>query len=461
MKIPQRVVWSEGMFMNPQHMQQADLYHESLVSARLGAMTPYDWGVVEMEVDDKALAAGQFQLLRFFGILPDGLPLTFERGQPEEPPARPIEEHFGASKKSLDVYLGVARERDGVASYGEPNGSTTAPRFSVVNRSVADLITTESVSAVAFAQRNIRFLFGTEPREDYEVIKIGELVRDKTGAAVLAPSYIPPCLRISASAYILANLRNLLKSMHGKQRELSDTRRHRDEASLEFTGADVTKFLQLSALNGLIPQVAHAVEAADMSPQFLYLLLCQAAGQLSTFSADSDPANLPKFQYTNLRATFEGLFQRLEGLLRSVALEQSVAIALESRKDGMHLGRLEDERLLKCTHFILAVRADQLPEQQTADQLPALAKIASWDEIHNIIQAATPGVPLEVTFRPPPEIPVKPKVVYFSLDISDRYWKDAIKDQTLAIYLPQPFDPTRTKLELMAVPGKKESSRGR
>ena len=73
MKIPQRVVWSEGMFMNPQHLQQADLYHESLLSARLGAMTPYDWGVVEMDVDDKALAAGQFQLLRFFGILPDGL----------------------------------------------------------------------------------------------------------------------------------------------------------------------------------------------------------------------------------------------------------------------------------------------------------------------------------------------------------------------------------------------------
>lgn len=460
MKIPQRVVWSEGMFMNPQHLQQADLYHESLLSARLGAMTPYDWGVVEMEVDEKALAAGQFQLLRFFGILPDGLPVSFERGQPEEPQGRPLEEHFNASKKSLDVYLGVARERDGVASYGEPSSSTTAPRFSVVNRSVADLITTESVSAVSFAQRNIRFLFGTEPRDDYEVIKIAELQRDKTGAAVLAPSYIPPSLRVSGSAYILANLRQLLKSMWGKQRELADTRRHRDEASLEFTGADVTKFLQLSTLNGLIPQVAHAVEAADMSPQFLYLLLCQAAGQLSTFSADSDPANLPKFQYTNLRATFEGLFLKLEGLLRSVAIEQSVAIPLESRKDGMHLARLEDERLPRCTHFILAVTSG-VAEKKTADELPNLAKIASWDEINNIIQAATPGVPLTVTFRPPPEIPVKPKVVYFLLDITDRYWKDAIQDQTLAIYLPQPFDPSRTKLELMAVPGKKEGSKGR
>ncbi|MDY7230937.1 type VI secretion system baseplate subunit TssK [Hyalangium rubrum] len=456
MKIPQRVVWSEGMFMNPQHLQQADVYHESLLAARLGAMTPYDWGVVEMEVDEKALSAGQFQLLRFFGILPDGLPVRFERGQQEEPQARPIEEHFGAAKKSLDVFLGVARERDGVASYGNPDESATSPRFSVVSRSVPDLITTESVVPVAFAQRNIRFLFGTEPREDYEVIKIAELMRDKTGAVALSPTYIPPSTRISASPYVLASLRQLLKSMYGKQRELSDTRRHRDEASLEFTAADVTKFLQLSALNGLIPQVAHGVEAADMSPQLLYLLLCQAAGQLSTFSADGDPSNLPKFQYTNLRVTFEGLFQRLETLLRSVATEQGVAIALESRKDGMHLGRLEDERLQRCTQFILAVRSE-LPEKQVADELPNLSKIASWDEIHNIIQAATPGVPLNVTFRPPPEVPVKPKVVYFSLDITDRYWKDAVKDQTLAIYLPPPFEPARTKLELTGVPGKKDT----
>ena len=108
MKIPQRVVWSEGMFMNPQHLQQADLYHESLLSARLSAMTPYDWGVVEMDVDEKAMAAGQLQLLRFFGILPDGLPVTFERGQPEEPPGRPEQQHEAAAHRGAEEDREVA-----------------------------------------------------------------------------------------------------------------------------------------------------------------------------------------------------------------------------------------------------------------------------------------------------------------------------------------------------------------
>ena len=31
MKAPQRVVWSEGMLVSPQHFQQQDLYHEALL----------------------------------------------------------------------------------------------------------------------------------------------------------------------------------------------------------------------------------------------------------------------------------------------------------------------------------------------------------------------------------------------------------------------------------------------
>ena len=31
MTVPHRVVWSEGLLVSPQHLQQADLYHERLL----------------------------------------------------------------------------------------------------------------------------------------------------------------------------------------------------------------------------------------------------------------------------------------------------------------------------------------------------------------------------------------------------------------------------------------------
>jgi len=40
MKGLQRVVWSEGMLVSPQHLQQADLYHERLLDCRLAATSP-------------------------------------------------------------------------------------------------------------------------------------------------------------------------------------------------------------------------------------------------------------------------------------------------------------------------------------------------------------------------------------------------------------------------------------
>ena len=65
MKKPARVVWAEGMVMTPQHMQQADVYHDRTLAARLAALVPHPWGVVEIEVDAQALASGQFRLANF------------------------------------------------------------------------------------------------------------------------------------------------------------------------------------------------------------------------------------------------------------------------------------------------------------------------------------------------------------------------------------------------------------
>jgi type VI secretion system protein ImpJ len=439
------------MFMHPHHLQQADLYFEQLLASRIGALTPYGWGVIDLEIDEEALANGQLQLLRFAAVLQDGLFIQFERGQVEAPAARPVEQFFKTSMKSLEVYLGVPRERDGAASYETPDRPSDRARFKHSVRDVADLGAAENVVPVTFAQRNLRVLFGPESRDDFECIKIAEVVRSPAGALALSEAYVPPSLRISASRYIVDGLRSALKAMVGKRRELAESRRQRDAASMEFTGQDVTRYLQLSALNGLIPVINHAVEAGDLSPQMAYLLLCQTVGQLSTFHPTIDPTDLPKFEYSQLYATFSGLFERLQVILQGVVTERCITVQLEARRDGVHYAQIKDERFLRCTEYLLAVRAE-LPEREIADSLPQLSKIANWEEIRTLVKAATPGVPVEVTFRPPPEVPVKPGIVYFKLKSGDAGWKGILTDQTVAVYLPKPFDPGRTRVELLGVP---------
>lgn len=455
MKTPQRVVWSEGLLMSPHHLQQLDNYHEALLGSRIEAVEPLNWGVLRVELDRRALGTGQVRVTEFVGVLPDGMVLSAEGDHAELPPSRPVEGHFPPTQKNCEIYLGVPRERDGAVNYSESGASRS--RFLIDKREVHDLTTTGQTATIGFGKRNVSILFGDESRADFETIKIAEIVRDDSGGLVLSDPYVPPCLRISASSFLVAGIRRLLNLSVTRQRSLSDARRQRDASTIEFNASDVTRFLLLNAINTYLPVMNYLVDAADLSPRATYLSLCQYAGQLATFSATEDPTTLPKFVYTNLRGTFEELFARITALLQSTVKEHYLSLPLDTRDDGVHFGRIEDDQLLRASAYLITVESE-IAEQEVATSLPRLSKIASWGDINGILSAATPGVPAEVTYRPPPEIPIRAGRVYFTLSVNNNYWRNIIADRTVAVYLPRPFDPTKTTVTLLAVP---QASKGR
>ena len=67
-----KVVWTEGMFLQPQHFQQHDRYIEYQIRQRLLATIGYGWGFSSVAIDDAALALGKLSLNSAQGILPDG-----------------------------------------------------------------------------------------------------------------------------------------------------------------------------------------------------------------------------------------------------------------------------------------------------------------------------------------------------------------------------------------------------
>jgi type VI secretion system protein ImpJ len=460
MKPPQRVVWSEGLLVSPQHFQQQDLYHERMLDERIAALSPYRWGVVSVELDAGALGTDQLRVTKFVGILPDGFFVACEAGDPENPPARPIGAHFPPTQKALEVFLGLAKERDGIPSIASESidGGATGPattkaaraRFRAASRPVADLTGNASDLDMAFALRNTVVLFGNEAREDHDAIKIAEVVRDGSGALIVNEAYIPPSLRIDASPFLMAGVRRLLALMVSKQRLLAGDRRQRDGASIEFNPGDVTRFLQLSTINTAVPLLTYAASNGEIPPIQLFLLLIQVAGQLATFSSDADPSKLPIFTHTDLRTTFEELIAQVTWLLRTTVREQYLTVPLEVAQ-GMHVGKLDDDRLLSAPQYVLAVRSG-LPEEQLSQRLPGLCKIASKSQLPQILRAASPGVPIQVTHRPPAEVAVRAGVTYFTLSLQNDHWKQITTERTIAIYLPPPFDPTQVKVELLAIP---------
>lgn len=446
-----RVVWSEGMLMCPQHLQQQDLFFESTLASRLAAASPYPWGVVSLAIDEGALKAGQLRVTEFTGVLTAGLTVEFAPGETGGPSARPLAESFPTTAPTLEVYLAVPSAREGIPNFQDALDEASNARFRIANRPVHDLTIAKTEQIIAFGRPNVSLMFGTEARDDFETCKIAEIVRDGAGSFALSRNYIPPALKTTASPVLSNWLQDLLSVMLTKQRALSETRRQVDAAAVEFTGQDITRFLLLNALNTYIPHVRHITESTTTSPLACYLTLIELGGALTTFSSEIDPSTFPRFNHNDLRATFEELFGMLNKMLGATVRELCITVPLEARQDGMWIGQLKDERLPRCPRFVLAVEADST-QQDVANKLPKLSKIASWKQINQIVRSATPGVPLTVTHRPPAEVPIRPKQVYFMLEVTSDFWRQIATERTVAIYLPPPFDPSKAKIILMGVP---------
>ena len=452
MKTPQRLVWSEGMFLSPQHLQALDRYHEALLERRLEALTPFAWGVLELEVDRAALGAGQLRLASFAGAFPAGLAVGFSGTDADAPPPRAIAEHFPPQARSVEVHLGIPRERDGLAAYG-PEGSdaaATRTRYTIAPRAVQDATQPGATASVPFARPNLALLLGDEPRDDFETMKIAELVRTSAGQLAVSDAYVPPLLRVGASPWLAGELRGLLARLIAKHRELADARRHRDGSSVELGGADVARFLQLSILGGAIPEVTFAAEGDGATPAQAYLALARLAGELASFSADADVASLPKYVHAEPRASFEVVLARIQEFVGGIGVERFVRVPLEVR-GPVQLARLGDDKLLRGRLFLVVKTG--LPEPQVAEQLPRLCKIAALPDVQALVQASAPGLPLQHLSRPPPELPARAGTLCFALGSgNERLWKSVLLDRTLALYLPPPFDPARAKVELLVIP---------
>ena len=67
-----KVVWYEGLFLQPHHFQQADRHTAHLVSGLAERSKAYLWGVSELEIDSELLKIGKIAIKRVSGLLQDG-----------------------------------------------------------------------------------------------------------------------------------------------------------------------------------------------------------------------------------------------------------------------------------------------------------------------------------------------------------------------------------------------------
>jgi type VI secretion system protein ImpJ len=428
-------IWSEGLLISQHHLQQQDQYHEALLCERVQGIAHFGWGVTELEVDERALAAGQFKLKRFAAIWPDGESMRCGEGTEEPPPPpRSFESVFSSDAASLQIYVALAHQTDAAANLAAGDDTSGARRYSTASHTVTDLNSGTSPQEVETARPNLRIFFGGERQDGFESIRVAELVRRANGQPVVRDNYVPPVLHIAAAPFIFSGLHRVLAAITARQRQLASERKQRQSGSVDLHMTDTRRFWLLHTLNGVIPTLTHLLDTHRAHPEEAYLVLASLVGQLCSFAADADPMSVPKFNYLELGDTFEVLFARVLSLLSGSIEQHYTELPLEHRSDGMFIGKIPDPKLASMEFFI-AVKAS-LAESLIRERFPAVMKMAAWNQIYEVVKQARHGVRVEIEWNPSGALPVKPGICFFRVRREGPFWDEIASSSTLALYMP-------------------------
>src|SRR5580658_409166 len=191
-----KVVWTEGLFLQPQHLQQHDRYVERLVRVSTASLRPFSWGLAQLDLDADLLTLGKFAMRSAAGILPDGTPFSVP-DDVDHP--RPLE--LAETARNNVVYLVLPTRQPGGVETAPPEQQETVARFAVAEHEAVDSNAGyQGTATVPIGKLRLRYAIEGEAREGHAAIglaRIAEVRADKS--VVLDENYIPPLLLSSAS----------------------------------------------------------------------------------------------------------------------------------------------------------------------------------------------------------------------------------------------------------------------
>lgn len=448
MKFLSRVVWSEGMYLGPHHFQVQSRYFEDSIRFAAAALWFEAQGFVGLALDQEALRNGTVSVLHARGIFPDGMPFQMPESDPLPPP-RQIGDAFSPIAESLTVYLALPqREQDGVNT--DLNGHTPdRVRFTAEPRPIHDELTGREERQVQLGRKNIELRLGTENLDGYTALPVARVRRDANGHFIYDPRFIPPCTRLTASNILLDLLAQLVEILEEKATALQRGRQGRSLS--EYSTRDLASFWMLHSVNSAVAPLRHLLLSKRGHPEELYRELARLAGALCTFTMDSHPRTLPKYDHAALGEVFFALDDHIRRHLATMLPTSCIVIPLVSQAEAFFYDAdIADTRIFGRSRWILGIRSNA-GEAKIITETPRLVKLCSAQGARSLVRKAQPGLPLTHLPVPPSAVPVKVDWTYFSVSRAEDNpcWRHMMHTKQVGVYIPGEL--TEPELELLVV----------
>jgi len=434
------IVWSEGMFLKPQHFQQQErfLRHENGTIKKI--TTAFHWGIYTLELDTNMLALGQISVKSVDGIFQDNTLFQL----PELARVPTVVTVNGDVTNEL-IYLCIPVNKATGMEISDKSESLITRHYFYDQHEMNLSAGANTDVILQVARINTFIKLENEDRSGYLSFAIGKIidVSEENGIR-LDTNYIPPCIAV----HKIENLKTYISeicAMINRRAEVIANRLTQGHGA----STSIVDFLMLQLLNKYQPLFEHYQSSVGLHPETLYRLLISFAGELCTFTRpEKRSPSFLKYNHEQLSEIFRQCMFVINHGLSSVLEQTAVQFPLKESQYGIHVAQLTNKKLLSQAEFILAIKAS-ISADDMRQRLPGQIKIGSVETIRELVNNQLTGVGVVSLPVAPRQVPYHAGYQYFQLIKENIHWERLKSSGGIALHLSG--DYPSLKLELWAI----------
>ena len=223
MSVALKVLWSEGLTLFPQHLQQQDLYHEGRLHRTAKSINPNLWGIRDAKWRPEELANSVLRA--------DTLSLVFQDGELVDAPGAdmlPVPVDLSALPSGVThftFHAALPLLKPNSSNLPAADGHHQGARYVQTDTDTPDLFSEAVGSNIAYLRKRLLLISDHEPLNHYVHFPVIRVLRSTGGGFEIDPTFMPPGVCIGGVAGLPALLDKLLSKLSSKRDSLSSRQR--------------------------------------------------------------------------------------------------------------------------------------------------------------------------------------------------------------------------------------------
>ncbi len=279
MKLLNKPVWAEGMYLGPHNFQAQSRYFEDSLNFVTMSLWRDAYGFAGVQFDADALRNGTLAMTSGRGLFEDGLAFDLP-GSDAAPPPREFGALFSPVADHLTMHLAVPVSlQEGRNTSLDNHAPDASVRYQSVEQLLPDENTGRDEKKIRVGRKNLQLLAESELTDQFVSLPVLRIVRTGSGRFESDSSFVPPCITLSASGSLAAMLSRLIDILDDKSAAFAREQQQRHgkfEAGL--SARHVAQYWFLHTLNSSVSMLRHFLLSKHVHPQELFREMSRLGG---------------------------------------------------------------------------------------------------------------------------------------------------------------------------------------